>query len=143
MRSEKVPVRCRRFQGTYLARGDGKVYPLPTEGDHIHDIMWSRGVSLRARAGGGEEGAMIAVGVRELKARLSSYIEIARGGEEVVVTAHGREVAILGPVTKERMALTRLSEGGEARMSRGKPKGARGVKVKGKPLADTVLESRR
>ena len=38
---------------------------------------------------------MISVGVRELKARLSSYIGIARGGEEVVVTARGREVAIL------------------------------------------------
>jgi prevent-host-death family protein len=86
---------------------------------------------------------MIAVGVRELKARLSSYIEIARGGEEVVVTARGREVAILVPVTKERLALKRLSEGGEARMPGGKPKGARGVKIKGKPLADTVLESRR
>jgi len=96
-----------------------------------------------AQAWGRKEGAMIAVGIRELKARLSSYIGIARGGEEVVVTARGREVAVLVPVTKERMALKRLSEGGEARMSRGKPKGARGVKVKGKPLADTVLESRR
>jgi prevent-host-death family protein len=91
----------------------------------------------------GEEGAMIAVGIRELKARLSSYIGIARGGEEVVVTARGREVAILVPVTKERTALRRLSESGEARMSRGKPKGVRGVKVKGKPLSETVLESRR
>jgi prevent-host-death family protein len=86
---------------------------------------------------------MISVGVRELKARLSSYIGIARGGEEVVVTAHGREVAILVPVTKERLALTRLSEGGEARMPKGKPKGARGVKVRGKPLANTVIENRR
>ena len=86
---------------------------------------------------------MISVGVRELKARLSSYIGIARGGEEVVVTARGREVAILVPVTKERMALRRLAEEGKARMPRGKPKGARGVKVKGKPVADTVLEGRR
>ena len=86
---------------------------------------------------------MTSVGVRELKARLSRYIEIARGGEEVVVTARGREVAVLVPVTKERKALKRLSESGEARMHKGKPKGARGVKVKGKPLADTVLENRR
>ena len=86
---------------------------------------------------------MIAVGIRELKAQLSKYIGVARGGEEVVVTARGREVAVLVPVTKERMALKRLSEGGEARMHRGKPKGARGVKVKGKPVSDTVLEGRR
>jgi prevent-host-death family protein len=100
--------------------------------------------SFLANAQGAEkEGAMIAVGVRELKARLSSYIGIARSGEEVVVTARGREVAILVPVTKERMALKRLSEGGEARMPKGKPKGARGVKIKGKSLANTVIESRR
>ena len=74
---------------------------------------------------------MISVGVRELKARLSSYIGIARGGEEVVVTARGREVAILVLVTKKRLALKRLSEGGEARMPGGKPKGAQGVKIKG------------
>ena len=86
---------------------------------------------------------MIAVGVRELKANLSNYIGIARGGEEVVVTARGKEVALLVPVTKERMALKRLSERGEARMPGGKPKGARGVKVKGKSVARTVLESRR
>ena len=86
---------------------------------------------------------MIAVGVRELKARLSRYVEIARGGEEIVVTVRGREVAILVPVTKERLALKRLSEGGVVRMPKGKPKGARGVKIKGKPLADTVLQSRR
>ena len=86
---------------------------------------------------------MITVGVRELKARLSSYIGIARGGEEVFVTARGREVAVLVPVTKERMALKRLSEGGTARLPRGKPKGVRGVKVRGKPLSDTVLEGRR
>jgi len=85
---------------------------------------------------------MTSVGVRELKARLSRYIEIARGGEEVVVTARGREVAVLVPVTKERKALKRLSEDGEARMPQGKPKVARGVKVKGKPLAMTVLENR-
>ena len=106
-------------------------------------LLCSHRESPRAHRGAGEEGAMIAVGIRELKARLSSYIGIARGGEEVVVTARGREVAILVPVSKERLALRRLSEGGEARMPRGKPKGARGVKVKGKPLADTVLESRR
>ncbi len=86
---------------------------------------------------------MISVGVRELKAKLSSYIGIARGGEEVVVTSRGREVAVLVPVTKERLALRRLSEEGKARISKGKPKGALGVKAKGKPVADTVLESRR
>jgi prevent-host-death family protein len=38
------------------------------------------------------------VGIRELKARLSSYVARARRGESVVVTDRGRPVARLQPV---------------------------------------------
>jgi prevent-host-death family protein len=37
------------------------------------------------------------VGIRELKAHLSEYVERARGGTEVVVTDRGRPVARLVP----------------------------------------------
>ena len=37
------------------------------------------------------------VGIRELKAHLSAYIEQARKGETVVITDHGKVVAQLGP----------------------------------------------
>jgi prevent-host-death family protein len=37
------------------------------------------------------------VGIRELKARLSSYVARARRGETVVVTDRGRPVARIGP----------------------------------------------
>jgi prevent-host-death family protein len=86
---------------------------------------------------------MIAVGLRELKARLSSYVGKARRGEEVVVTDRGKEVAVIVPISKERQALSRLANGGKVRMPAGKPKGARGVRIKGKPLSETVLEDRR
>jgi prevent-host-death family protein len=38
------------------------------------------------------------VGVRELKARLSEYLERAAHGEVVVVTERGRPKALLGPL---------------------------------------------
>lgn len=38
------------------------------------------------------------VGIRELKARLSHYVSVARGGERVVVTERGRAVAQLTAV---------------------------------------------
>lgn len=38
------------------------------------------------------------VGIRELKARLSHYVSVARGGERVVVTERGRAVAHLTAV---------------------------------------------
>jgi len=86
---------------------------------------------------------MIAVGIRELKMRLSEYVRKAARGEEIVVTARGREVAFLVPVTRERRALKRLVEDGKARMPLGKPRGARGLSVKGIPLSDSVIENRR
>ena len=86
---------------------------------------------------------MIAVGIKELKARLSSYVERVQQGEEVVITDHGREVALVIPISPERRAVRALMDGGQAKWSGGKPSGKRGVSVKGEPLSDTVLEERR
>jgi prevent-host-death family protein len=38
------------------------------------------------------------VGVRELKAKLSEYLERAEGGETITVTDRGRPKAILAPI---------------------------------------------
>jgi len=38
------------------------------------------------------------VAIRELKARLSAYLERAAAGEMITVTDRGRPVAVLGPV---------------------------------------------
>jgi len=37
------------------------------------------------------------VGVRDLKAHLSDYLDRAEEGETITVTAHGRPKAVLGP----------------------------------------------
>jgi prevent-host-death family protein len=37
------------------------------------------------------------VAIRELKARLSAYVQRAAAGEQITVTDRGRPVAVLGP----------------------------------------------
>lgn len=86
---------------------------------------------------------MVSAGIKELKAKLSSYIDIVNKGEQVVITEHGREVAIIIPISKERIAINALVDAGMAHWSGGKPKGLVGVKIKGKPLSETILEERR
>ncbi len=86
---------------------------------------------------------MNTVGIRELKAKLSSYIERARNGEQIVVTDHGHEVAVIQAVSAERQAIMSLIKEGWAQWSGGKPGGLTGIKVKGKPVSDTILEERR
>jgi prevent-host-death family protein len=86
---------------------------------------------------------MISVGVKELKAKLSNFLDKARSGEEVIITEHGKDVALLLPISKERKAVKSLIKSGGAKWAGGKPKGIQGVKVKGEPISDTVLEDRR
>ncbi|HEX9681709.1 MAG TPA: type II toxin-antitoxin system prevent-host-death family antitoxin [Acidimicrobiales bacterium] len=38
------------------------------------------------------------VGIRELKAKLSTYLKRAASGEVLTITDHGRPVAVLAPV---------------------------------------------
>lgn len=46
------------------------------------------------------------VGVRDLKNGLSSYLDLVKAGQEIVVTEHGRPIAKLSPLTAavDRMA---------------------------------------
>ena len=85
---------------------------------------------------------MLAVGIKELKSKLSSYIDLVEHGEEVLVTQRGREVAVVIPITPERRVLAGLIKEGKARYGTGKPLGASGVVIRGKPLSETVIEER-
>jgi prevent-host-death family protein len=85
---------------------------------------------------------MVSVGIKELKAKLSSYIARVNRGGHVVVTEHGREVAIIIPVSKERRAVKSLIDSGKAHWSGGKPRGLRELKIRGKPLSRTIIEER-
>jgi prevent-host-death family protein len=65
---------------------------------------------------------MADVGVRELKARLSEYLDRAARGEIIRVTERGRPKAILAPIPGE----TRLDEGiaaGWVRPAKNRPTG--------------------
>lgn len=85
---------------------------------------------------------MVSAGVKELKAKLSSYLDKVQKGQQVIITEHGREVAMITPISKERMAIRSLIEAGHAHWGGGKPKGLSGIKIKRKPLSETILEER-
>ena len=86
---------------------------------------------------------MVSAGVKEVKAKLSAYLDKVQKGEQVIITEHGREVAMITAISRERMALRSLIQAGKAHWGGGKPKGLTGVKFKGKPLSETILEERR
>ena len=52
------------------------------------------------------------VGVRELKNRLSAYLDLVKSGQEIVVTEHGRPIARLGPVSADIDRMAALVEAG-------------------------------
>ena len=86
---------------------------------------------------------MQAVGIRDLKAHLSTYIGYASQGEEIIVTDRGREVALLMQITPERRAVLGMVAEGTAIWNGGKPSGLSGVTLDGEPLSDTILSERR
>ncbi len=87
--------------------------------------------------------AVAVVGIKELKTRLSEYVDRTREGERFLVTDRGEPVAELIPLTPERRALAKLVEAGEVEWHGGKPKGLRGIVVCGEPVSETVIRDRR
>jgi len=85
---------------------------------------------------------MLSVGIKDLKAKLSSYIDRVNKGDQVIITEYGREVAMITRISPERKAIRSLIDSGKAHWSGGKPKGLEGVTIKGKPLSETILEER-
>jgi len=88
---------------------------------------------------------MATVGVRELKNRLSYYLDLAKSGERVTITERGKEIAVIEPIVRdqEREYLLRLVREGRATWNGGKPRGAlKRVRWPGKPLSQIVIEGR-
>jgi len=48
---------------------------------------------------------LVTVSVAQAKARLSALLDRVEAGEEVVITRHGRPVANIGPVTRQKQPL--------------------------------------
>ncbi len=88
---------------------------------------------------------MLAVGVRELKNRLSQYLKRVRTGERVLVTERGRPVAVISPtsVTPAGRRIEAMLRDGVARWGGGKPRGApRPPRIRGSSVAQAVIEDR-
>lgn len=91
---------------------------------------------------------MNAVSVRDLKNRLSEYLRRVQAGHAVLVTDRGRPVAKLSPLDDEDLTLeqrlARLAEAGELTLPRGNGlRPGRRVRVRGRSVAETLLEDRR
>jgi len=89
---------------------------------------------------------MTEVGVETLKAQLGDYLRRARSGEKIVITEHGRSIALLIPLEESAPARRAwdLVETGAADWSGGKPAGSsRRPRARGKSASAIVLEDRR
>ena len=97
---------------------------------------------------------MTAVGVKELKNRLSHYLRLVQAGEQVIVTSNGKPVARMsGPDDREPMSdvdahVAALVADGIVKMPtkpRKRRRGFQPIKLKeGAPLvSDAVIEDRR
>ena len=85
------------------------------------------------------------MGVRELKNRLSEFLRRVAEGERITVTDRGRPIAVLSPAESTTDDdIRRMVREGLATWGGAKPKGAtKRIRVRGKPISDSVLEDRR
>lgn len=89
---------------------------------------------------------MNAVGVRDLKNRLSHHLKRVRAGVRLTVTERGRPIATLVPVEeKDDLAwLHKMVAEGRAHWSGGKPTGSKNPPQNtGRLISDIVIEDRR
>ena len=89
------------------------------------------------------------LGLREANQRFSQAIKAVRAGQEVVLTERGRPIAVIKPIkegdareaTLQAMAdeglITPAARKGPMPRARWRP-----VKVKGKPLSQTIIDDR-
>lgn len=83
------------------------------------------------------------VGIRELKEKLSAYLDEVQTGESILVTDRGKEVALLSPLSNEYRLVRLLGKSGTVRWGGGKPRGLdKRIVIEGKPLSLTILEER-
>ena len=90
---------------------------------------------------------MTMIGIRELKIHLSEYLRKVKNGEPIAVSEHGKEIALITPSrssARGRSGLWALVRQGKADWNGGHPdfKDRILVKIKGKPMSQTVIEDR-
>lgn len=86
------------------------------------------------------------VGIRELKNKLSHYLDMVKAGEKLAVTDRGTVIAYVLPAAAvpELEGLARLVREERASWDGGKPSGPETpARVQGKPVSKIVIEERR
>ncbi len=86
------------------------------------------------------------MGVRDLKNRLSAHLDRVKGGEEIMVTEHGRPIARLSPVGEDVDRMTALVDAGIVRPPQASARRLPAKRVKltgGESLDDDVAAQRR
>jgi prevent-host-death family protein len=89
------------------------------------------------------------LGLREANQQFSKAIKAVRAGKEVVLTERGHPIAVIKPIKEKNpvdVALQAMVDEGFLRPASRKgptpPPRWRAVKIKGKPLAVTVIDGR-
>jgi prevent-host-death family protein len=89
------------------------------------------------------------VGLREANQRFSQTIKAVRAGKEVILTDRGHPIAVITPIKhggdRETMLQTMAEQGLITLAARKGPIPAprwRPVKVKGKPVSQTIIDDR-
>ena len=89
------------------------------------------------------------LGLREANQQFSKAIKAVRAGKEVVLTERGRPIAVIKPIKEadtQQAALQQMADEGLITLpSRKGPMPSprwRPVKVKGKPVSQTIIEDR-
>jgi prevent-host-death family protein len=90
------------------------------------------------------------VGLREANQRFSQTIKAVRAGKEVILTDRGHPIAVITPIKnqgdRETMLQTMAEQGVIALAARKGPMPTprwRPVKVKGKPVSQTIIDDRK
>ena len=87
------------------------------------------------------------MGLREANQQFSKAIKAVKAGKEVVLTERGKPIAVIKPLEqqeKEEVVIQRLEAEGILRpaLKRGPMSTWKPVRIKGKPIAETIREER-
>ena len=94
---------------------------------------------------GGEFG-MESVGIRQFKENMGHYVDLLKSGQDIILTDRKKHFAKITPVgmSAAEEAVRRMVLDGKACWGGGKPQAFRNrVRIKGKGVADAVVEDRR
>jgi len=91
---------------------------------------------------------MRSVGAREFKNRMGRYMRAVQEGQTLLVVKRGKPLAKVIPPEEATGSglmdkLKELEAQGKVRLGAGKFKDFRPVRIKGKPISETVIEDRR